>query len=253
MMPARSPTPSPFDVLERARVDLVDHRPPPPVLVRPAAAGSRASPRSGPPRAAPSARSERVIARVERHHQGVASSARSRASLSGRQGHVAVYLDGHSDHVQDPPVRLGLVARGAGGPDEPRHCLGRAVRRSARARRRRGVRQARRASKSGCGRPADAICVRPRGADTSGFRRRPKSGAPPFRETCTPAGAMSGSRAGTRAKISFTRTCRRHAAPSRDVRAVWSPWSRDPILGQFQRPHFPIGAGGDMRFRAAAW
>ena len=34
-------------------------------------------------------------------------------------------------------------------------------------------------SKSGCGRPADAECVRPRGADASGFRRRPKSGAPP--------------------------------------------------------------------------
>ncbi len=42
------------------------------------------------------------------------------------------------------------------------------------------------ASKSGCGRPADAICVRPRGADASGFRRRPKSGAQPFRETCRP-------------------------------------------------------------------
>ena len=36
-------------------------------------------------------------------------------------------------------------------------------------------------SKSGWGRPADALCVRPRGADASGFRRRPKSGAPPFR------------------------------------------------------------------------
>ena len=41
-------------------------------------------------------------------------------------------------------------------PDKPRHCLGRAVRRSARARRRRGVRPGPSAPKSGCGRPADA-------------------------------------------------------------------------------------------------
>ena len=53
-------------------------------------------------------------------------------------------------------------------------------------------------SKSGCGRPADAECVRPRGADASGFRRWPKSGAPLFRETC--GRAMGRSVLGERAR-----------------------------------------------------
>ena len=40
------------------------------------------------------------------------------------------------------------------------------------------------APKSGCGRPADALASALGGADAAGFRRRPKSGAPAFRETC---------------------------------------------------------------------
>ena len=52
--------------------------------------------------------------------------------------------------------RSGATCLARPRPDEPRHCLGRAVRRSARARRRRGAAAVPSGSKSGCGRPADA-------------------------------------------------------------------------------------------------
>ena len=67
-----------------------------------------------------------------------------------------------------PAGRPGVSdLRTAHAPD----CLGRAVRRSARARRRSGAPAFRPVTKSGCGRPPGRTCVRSAGAATSGFRR----------------------------------------------------------------------------------
>ena len=72
------------------------------------------------------------------------------------KGAAVVSRDLHSDRSGPRLAREACA-------DKPRHCLGRAVRRSADARRRRGVRQSRPVSKSGCGRPATRNAARPRG------------------------------------------------------------------------------------------
>ncbi len=94
----------------------------------------------------------------------VASPSEVRSDPSGPRGSLRL----------SPPIEAGSAREFR--PDKPKHCFGRAVRWSARARRRRGVPPTRRVP-SGRGRPGGRVSrPPPPGADAAGFCRRPKSG-----------------------------------------------------------------------------